>query len=503
MNKHNLIKIILFTLVISFSFFYIAPLVSAQTTGVSDEVTDIIKNSQPKLQIDIPGLKFTDPQKASDYVKEQGETTYISIPYLGEYIAAIYKYGVVVTTILAIVIIINAGLKWVLSAGSSDKISEAQKQIAGAIIGIVIALSSYVLLYTINPNLVNFKNLTIKFVKEVPIENALTELMGGDDANTNTPIPFGDGTPGKYREDMFSVCGDRNGFSLPTYEQRLEKLTTIIKKWKEVGVDQGGAKYIRGGSWTCSWFNINPSWAIAFMGTLLDKMSPGSLSMKGQCLDLATQAVPLGYRERIKLVTENTANRAIATTCSAQPNGEWYLDYKNNFVAKAKNNGLLCGDCASTMRSMLFSCFNKSGTAERNNRFSYYRPSTNTKTCTSRGKVDTNRYVFNPTHKPTASEVIAQIPKMRPGDIIAWQRGSVGHIMMFTGNGPLPYEILEMGGGGPDDLNGGGSGSYLASKNMGIPWTSAGMRAHKSASTYMNSFVDGNKCVFIFRPIVN
>ena len=81
---------------------------------------------------------------------------------IAKYIVAIYKYGISVGAILATVVIMAAGLIWLTSGGSQEKIGQAKNYISGSIIGLVILFGSYILLNTINPELVNFNVSSIK-----------------------------------------------------------------------------------------------------------------------------------------------------------------------------------------------------------------------------------------------------------------------------------------------------------------------------------------------------
>lgn len=47
--------------------------------------------------------------------------------------------------ILAVIIILYAGFKWMLSGGSEDKISEAKKMLIAGLIGLIIILFSYII----------------------------------------------------------------------------------------------------------------------------------------------------------------------------------------------------------------------------------------------------------------------------------------------------------------------------------------------------------------------
>ena len=68
---------------------------------------------------------------------------------------------------LAIVLIIVAGLQWTVSGGNPEMIKRAQKRISGALIGLALAVGSYTILYTINPELVEFRDLNLLYVTQV------------------------------------------------------------------------------------------------------------------------------------------------------------------------------------------------------------------------------------------------------------------------------------------------------------------------------------------------
>ena len=89
-----------------------------------NEINKILK--EPRLSIRIPGLSFTTKEDVAKLTKEEAGGTYMYIPYLGEYLAATYRYGVIAGAIIAIVMIINAGFNWAISGGSAEKIKYAQ-----------------------------------------------------------------------------------------------------------------------------------------------------------------------------------------------------------------------------------------------------------------------------------------------------------------------------------------------------------------------------------------
>lgn len=105
-----------------------------------------------------------------------GGPQYKNSPFIAQYIAAAYKYAVAIATILSVIVIIFAGVQWTISGGSPDKINSSKQMIARSLTGLTIAITSYALLYTINPDLVTFRNLQILSVAgtaEIPVDRTM------------------------------------------------------------------------------------------------------------------------------------------------------------------------------------------------------------------------------------------------------------------------------------------------------------------------------------------
>ncbi|MDP2692949.1 MAG: C39 family peptidase [bacterium] len=110
---------------------------------------------------------------------------YIDSPYLTDYLAAMYRYAVILSTILATIVIIFAGVLWITSAGNAEQIGRAKKMIGRAITGLILAVGSYTILWTINPQLVEFGSLKILRVLDVDISGILS---GIDDQDKDYPV---------------------------------------------------------------------------------------------------------------------------------------------------------------------------------------------------------------------------------------------------------------------------------------------------------------------------
>lgn len=104
--------------------------------------------AQPlKLQIPVDKLVSISPQQIK-------EGSGIAI-----YLAAIYTWFVAAISMLAMLFIMIGGIIWLTAAGSSQKVSLGKKFITDSLWGLCLILGSYLFLSTINPDLVNLKNI--------------------------------------------------------------------------------------------------------------------------------------------------------------------------------------------------------------------------------------------------------------------------------------------------------------------------------------------------------
>lgn len=93
----------------------------------------------------------------------------LSCTGIAEYIATIYRWLIGFSATLAVLALVWGGVQWLTSGGESGKIQEARKVIGNAIIGLLLALGSYGLLYTINPKLVQYNALQIRGIAKLEL----------------------------------------------------------------------------------------------------------------------------------------------------------------------------------------------------------------------------------------------------------------------------------------------------------------------------------------------
>jgi D-alanyl-D-alanine dipeptidase len=113
----------------------------------------------PKLNVDIPGLSFSKPLEAAGSFESS---------FLSDYITAMYKYLISISTIIAIVMVMIGGLQYVLAGGHGD-VGKAKERIKNAVIGLVLLLSVYLILYLVNPQLTLLKSIKLETIQEVKI----------------------------------------------------------------------------------------------------------------------------------------------------------------------------------------------------------------------------------------------------------------------------------------------------------------------------------------------
>jgi hypothetical protein len=98
---------------------------------------------------------------------------------LGEYISTLYQYLLYVAGVLAVIVIMVGGFQWITAGGNQSKIGEAKERVTSAIIGLFLALGSYLLLFTINPDLVKIDDLSMEDINAITINSNKCDYATG------------------------------------------------------------------------------------------------------------------------------------------------------------------------------------------------------------------------------------------------------------------------------------------------------------------------------------
>jgi hypothetical protein len=146
---------------------------------------------------------------------------------LAGFLDNLYKFGISITGILAVFMVaLGAFMYIVTSAGNASKMMNAKDMITNALIGLVIALTAYLFLYVINPDLVT-GTLTAPDAMLEDLDLSTTDdeeeyaLSPGDDCQGTLTSGPGGGTVVNSGELSCSECEfgsdpqDTNGDGLP------------------------------------------------------------------------------------------------------------------------------------------------------------------------------------------------------------------------------------------------------------------------------------------------
>ena len=91
----------------------------------------------------------------------------------GAYVGAFYNFALMASGILALGAIVYGGVLYATSAGNSSKQSEGKAWITSALTGLLLLGGAYLILYTINPNLVNLNLPSLQAINiQVPASTA-------------------------------------------------------------------------------------------------------------------------------------------------------------------------------------------------------------------------------------------------------------------------------------------------------------------------------------------
>ncbi len=121
-----------------------------------------------RVQVPIPGVT-ANCQDDQGFVRAY-------IQDLGAYIAGIYRWFSGAIGVFATVMIFYGGIVWLTAGGNRSRVQSAKEVIFSSLIAVVIALGSYLLLYTISPRLVNLRPPALKVTQR--IDQEFVEFIG-------------------------------------------------------------------------------------------------------------------------------------------------------------------------------------------------------------------------------------------------------------------------------------------------------------------------------------
>lgn len=127
-----------------------------------------------------PGLEFEAVQRSGGHLRNS---------QLGQYIATMYRYAVGIVAILAIIMTVYGGFRYLIGSSMGD-VAAGKKIIQDAIAGMLITLGAYLILQTVNPAILGFAPVTLKIVAPEAADeeqNSTHTGTGGDPSEGGPP----------------------------------------------------------------------------------------------------------------------------------------------------------------------------------------------------------------------------------------------------------------------------------------------------------------------------
>lgn len=155
---------------------------ATSTSEVVGPTTPEFESITPILGVDIPGLSFSPARK---------EDGLVYVPFLAQYIAAVQRYAVGLAVVAAIIMVVYGGFLYLLGSSIQD-VSTGKTIIANALTGMIIALSGYFILYTVNPNVVTLPEIKLGYINPAywgENQGAYSTTQAGTSPCRCAPIP--------------------------------------------------------------------------------------------------------------------------------------------------------------------------------------------------------------------------------------------------------------------------------------------------------------------------
>jgi hypothetical protein len=154
----------------------------------------------PQLNVILPGLGYV-IKDGEPFWSEAEVTTVNGVQnsnLLGTYVKALYGYLLGAASLIAVTMLMIAGLQYATARGDSKQVEGAKKRIGNAIAGIILLLLAYNIAFLINPATTTFDSLGIQNIKGIEI-------------NDETPVNF---------EEDFLPTNEEGPISVPLKNQK-------------------------------------------------------------------------------------------------------------------------------------------------------------------------------------------------------------------------------------------------------------------------------------------
>lgn len=179
-----------------------APTIFAQSTGDPTMLPD-------GRTIQTPGVIIPTESTPQQYVPLAPIDTdpgIYQVNNFGAFLNGMMKILISLGAVLAVLLIVIGGFQYITSASEGGK-GSAKERIENALIGLAILLGSYLILNTINPDLVN---------TQLMVQQIAPSGLGTSQTQTGNPIIPGSTIPGQGTAEAYRIpAGQQNQFTIP------------------------------------------------------------------------------------------------------------------------------------------------------------------------------------------------------------------------------------------------------------------------------------------------
>jgi len=195
-------------------------------------------------------------------------------------VKSLYEFGVIAAGILAVLMVMLGGFLYMTAGGNPGGVEKGKNLISGALWGVVLLLSSYVILYTIDPGLTR-----LDFELGKVAERTSTGGGGGGEVNGEMSQQGIYDAAAKFNLDDAKYHADGDSRRMDPNDGRFDCAEAYYFVAKEMGLDVGGASnpsylltHVRATGTSASSFNDLPVGGMIYwhqVGSDPDNPPPG------------------------------------------------------------------------------------------------------------------------------------------------------------------------------------------------------------------------------------
>lgn len=462
----------------------------------------------PTPQVQIPGLQFAN--------KLENPSGVLQVPFLAQYVAAVYKYLLGASIIAAAIMVTYGGFLYIVK-GTAKSVSDGKGYIVDAAIGLVLVFGAYTLLSIVSPSYTTLRPIAIKAIKpqefdfmengpgfSVPSTQAREQSAGAIstsplDGSSAPPDPqqaaeqggisIADvqetGTRPSQRAAAYCTPASQRA-SLDTYEKKIAALVKTVLGFQKICVKEAGCAYVRTG------FTAIPQ------GTVGAGIKDYPFILNFWKNKASDRTLSEGCQNKWgELTTRDGGTSGYYATFNKggeygdfYPGGSCYneLDtiYKEELLANLTNQGIIGGDCGSLLMQ-IYKCAGGAGgqpwNGDATSLFKYINYSS-VSTAPPGQSPGPDFPVWQAQNMEDLQKQLNAAGGPKFGDVfVIGKFGQGQHNFMYTGGrSDVPFDVFEMGGGG--NLDGAVGPQIKVSRASGGSFTMGGMRTLPKGSLY-------------------